>query len=116
MIVAPRSIIHGRLKTEGDRMNKQELAAFVADELEITQSGGVRAVDAVLGSIRDALASGNPVTIVGFGRFDIAKSPARKGRNPQNGATIKVAARVRPTFKAGAGLKQAVQKQLRKLK
>jgi DNA-binding protein HU-beta len=55
-------------------------------------------------------AKSDKVTLVGFGSFDVRKSAARKGRNPQTGKEINIAARKAPAFKAGKALKEAVGK------
>ena len=49
------------------------------------------------------------VTLVGFGTFSVSKRKARKGRNPQTGETIKIAAAKVPKFTAGKGLKDAIK-------
>jgi DNA-binding protein HU-beta len=51
---------------------------------------------------------GGKVTLVGFGTFQKARQKARKGRNPQTGAPIKIKARNVVKFKAGKGLKAAI--------
>ena len=48
------------------------------------------------------------MTLIGFGTFKVSKRAARTGRNPQTGAELKIPARTVPAFKAGAGLKAAV--------
>ncbi|MCL5046712.1 MAG: HU family DNA-binding protein, partial [Actinobacteria bacterium] len=60
--------------------------------------------------ITGPLKQGDKVSLVGFGTFDIRKRLARKGRNPQTGKEIKIAARKVPVFKAGKPLKEAVGK------
>jgi len=52
---------------------------------------------------------GNKVALVGFGTFSVSKRKARTGRNPQTGATIKIAARKVPKFSAGKAFKDAVK-------
>jgi DNA-binding protein HU-beta len=49
------------------------------------------------------------VTLVGFGTFSVTKRAARKWRNPQTGAPIKIAAKKVPKFTAGKALKDAVK-------
>ena len=56
------------------------------------------------------LSKGRPVQLVGFGTFDVAKRAARKGRNPQTGEEIKIAASKSVKFKAGKALKDLVNK------
>ncbi len=89
-------------------MNKQELIAEVA-KFTCTKAEAVKALDAVLGAIKKALKKGDKVTLVGFGTFSVAKRTARKGRNPQTGAPIKIAAKKVPKFTAGKALKTAVK-------
>ncbi len=48
--------------------------------------------------------------MIGFGTFEVKARAARKGRNPQTGAEIKIPASKNPVFKAGKGLKDAVNK------
>ena len=67
------------------------------------------AVDAIIAAIEKALKKGGEVTLVGFGTFKVSKRKARKGRNPQTGAVLKIAAKKVPVFKAGKGLKDAVK-------
>lgn len=89
-------------------MNKAELIEAVS-KVVCTKKDAAAAVDAVICSIKASLKKGNPVTLVGFGTFKVAKRKARTGRNPRTGATIKIAAKSVPVFKAGAELKKAVK-------
>lgn len=90
-------------------MRKQDLVAAVAQETGIAESKINQTVTAVFAAIEGALASGDEVSISGFGTFRVTERPARDGRNPQTGETIKIAAKKSPTFKAGAGLRRAVE-------
>jgi DNA-binding protein HU-beta len=89
-------------------MNKNDLIAAVADAAGISKSDAGDAVDATFDAIADALSNGGEVSLVGFGSFKVANRAARTGRNPQTGATIQIAASKAPKFKAGKGLKDAV--------
>ena len=89
-------------------MNKVELIASVAEKAELTKKDAEKAVAAVLESVEEALAGGDKVQLVGFGTFTISKRAARTGRNPQTGATIKIAASKAPKFRPGKSLKDAV--------
>lgn len=91
-------------------MNKTELIERVAQETGFTKKDSGKAVEAVISAITGSLKSGDKVSLVGFGTFDIRKREARKGRNPQTGKEIKIAARKVPVFKAGKPLKEAVGK------
>ena len=89
-------------------MNKSELINAVADEAGLSKADSARAVDAMTGSISKALQRGDSVSLVGFGTFQVKKRGARTGRNPRTGETIKIKASKMPSFKAGKGLKDAV--------
>jgi len=89
-------------------MNKSELADAVGKSFGGNKSMGGAAVDAVLGAIQDALAAGDKVQISGFGTFEVRQRAARTGRNPRTGEEVAIKASNAPAFKAGKGLKDAV--------
>jgi nucleoid DNA-binding protein len=89
-------------------MNKAQLIGEVA-KVTCTKKEAELAIDATLAAIQKALKKGATVTLVGFGTFRVSKRKARQGRNPQTGATIKIAAKKVPVFKAGKSLKDAVK-------
>ena len=91
-------------------MNKAELVAAVAAKAELSKKDAERAVDAVVESIQDALGKGDKVALVGFGTFEVKERAARKGRNPQTGEEIDIAATKVPVFKAGKGFKDVIEK------
>ncbi|MFZ5632784.1 MAG: HU family DNA-binding protein [Bacillota bacterium] len=92
----------------GVTMNKADLISKVAEKTDFTKKDAEKAVSAILASIEEALAGGEKVQLVGFGTFEIRNRAARKGRNPQTGAEIKIAAAKVPVFKAGKALREAV--------
>lgn len=89
-------------------MNKNDLAAFVADASGLSKSDAGAAVDAVFDGVTSALKSGGEVRIVGFGTFSVTDRPASEGRNPRTGEKIMIKASKQPKFKVGKGLKDAV--------
>ena len=89
-------------------MNKAELIDAVAASANLTKTDAGDAVDAVFNSISNSLAGGSSVSLVGFGTFSVSDRAARTGRNPRTGETINIAATRVPKFKAGKGLKDAV--------
>ncbi|RKD25694.1 DNA-binding protein [Ammoniphilus oxalaticus] len=89
-------------------MNKTELIAYVAETAELTKKDASRAVDAVFGAIEETLKTGDKVQLIGFGNFEVRERAARKGRNPQTGEEIEIAASKVPAFKPGKSLKDAV--------
>ena len=90
-------------------MNKAELINKIADDAGVTKTQANAALDSFVEAVTKTLKGGGKVTLVGFGTFSVSKRKARKGRNPQTGETIKIAAKKSPTFKAGAGLRRAVE-------
>ena len=89
-------------------MKKVELVDAVAEAADLSKKDAAKAVDAVFDTIQDTLAAGDNVALVGFGTFETRERAARKGRNPQTGAEIEIAATKAPAFKPGKGLKDAV--------
>ncbi len=90
-------------------MNKADLINHVADAAGLSKAAAGDAVEAVIGGITSALASGDSVSLVGFGTFSVTRRAARTARNPRTGATINVPASNAPKFKPGKGLKDAVK-------
>ncbi len=89
-------------------MNKAELIDKVATSADLNKTAATRAVEAVFANIADSLRNGESVTLSGFGTFSVANRVARAGRNPRTGEAITIAASRNPRFKAGKGLKDAV--------
>lgn len=89
--------------------NKQDLIAKVAEATELTKKDAERAVDAVFSAVSDFLTEGEKVQLIGFGNFEVRERAERKGRNPQTGQEITIAATKVPAFKAGKALKEAVK-------
>jgi DNA-binding protein HU-beta len=89
-------------------MNKGQLVDKIAEGADITKASAGRALDSLLTEITAELANGGDITLVGFGTFKVSARAARKGRNPQTGAEIQIAASNAPGFKAGKSLKDAV--------
>lgn len=89
-------------------MNKTELVKIVAEKSALTQSDVNKAFDAILEVITESLKNKEEVNLPGFGKFKVSKRAARKGRNPQTGAEINIAAATVPSFSAGKTLKDAV--------
>lgn len=90
-------------------MNKTELISSVAETAGLSKKDATAAVEALFSSVQDTLAKGDKVQIIGFGTFEVRERAARKGRNPQTGKEIEIAASKVPAFKAGKALKDAVK-------
>ena len=92
-------------------MNKQELVNGVAEKSGLTKKKAEEALNAVVKAVEEALVKGDKVQLIGFGTFEVRERAARKGRNPQTGAEINIAAAKVPACKAGKALKDAVNVQ-----
>ena len=91
-------------------MNKAELIAAVAAQTGETKKSAEATINAFVDTVTKSLKKGDKVQLVGFGSFEVRKRAARKGRNPQTGAEIKIPASKAPVFKAGKALKETVNK------
>jgi DNA-binding protein HU-beta len=89
-------------------VNKSELIDHIASAAGISKAAAARALDATTEAISSALKKGDMVTLIGFGTFYVGERSARSGRNPRTGATINIKAAKSPKFRAGKGLKDAV--------
>ena len=90
-------------------MNKTELVAAVAAKAELSKKDAEAAVNAVFDSVKDALAEGDKVSLIGFGTFSVKTRAARTGLNPRTQETIEIPESKVPAFKAGSALKDAVK-------
>ena len=89
-------------------MNKNDLVSAVASSTAMSKADSVKAVEGVFDAISGALSSGGDVRIVGFATFSVVNRKATTGRNPRTGQAIQIPASKQPKFKAGKGLKDAV--------
>ena len=89
-------------------MNKSELIEKIAANAGLTKADSKKALDATLVAIKDALAAGEKVALVGFGTFAVSERPAREGINPATKEKIQIAAKKVAKFKAGAELNAAL--------
>ena len=90
-------------------MTKADLIEKMATDADISKAAAEKALKSFIEAVTKTVKKGNKLTLVGFGTFSVSKRAARKGRNPQTGATIKIAARKVPKFKAGQAFKDAVK-------
>jgi len=90
-------------------MTKIELIDKMAKDAKVTKAAAGRALDSFVDGVKKALKKGDKVILIGFGTFSVTQRKARKGRNPQTGKEIKIAARKAPKFKAGSALKKTVK-------
>jgi DNA-binding protein HU-beta len=90
-------------------MTKSELIDKMAKDAGISKVAAGTALNSFMDGVTKALKKKDgKVTLVGFGTFSKVHRKARKGRNPQTGAPIKIKARSVVKFKPGKKLQDAV--------
>ncbi len=89
-------------------MNKTELVAAIADKTELSKKDAEKALKAFTEVVEAELKKGEKIQLVGFGTFEVSERPAREGRNPITGESIKIKASKAPKFKAGKALKDSL--------
>ena len=89
-------------------MNKSDLVEKIAAGAGISKVDAKKALDATVAAIKDALAAGDKVALVGFGTFSVNERPAREGINPSTKEKISIAAKKVAKFKPGAELTDAL--------
>ena len=105
-----RTIFERKINNENSlqeefNMNKTELVAAMADQAGLSKKDAEKALKAFTDVVAEELKKDGKVQLVGFGTFEVSSRAAREGRNPQSGATMKIAASKAPKFKAGKALK-----------
>lgn len=89
-------------------MNKSDLVDAIATSADISKAEAGRALEGMIEAIKTALKNDEEVSLVGFGSFSVGKRAARTGRNPRTGDAITIKAAKVAKFRAGKGLKDAV--------
>lgn len=90
-------------------MNKSELVAKIAKKAGLSQKDSISALNAFLDTVKDTLAQGDSVNLIGFGTFLVRDRAARQGRNPRTKEIVQIPAVKVPAFKPGKPFKDAVK-------
>lgn len=86
-------------------MNSSELVEHIAAANNLSKADAKKVVDSVFDAIAEAAAKGDEIALNGFGKFKVKHSPAREGRSPATGETIKIAASKKLAFSAAKAVK-----------
>jgi DNA-binding protein HU-beta len=89
-------------------MNKGELVDAIATKANVTKKEADAVLSAIIDTILDTVSTGDKVSLVGFGTFEVRDRQAREGRNPQTGDAIQIPATRVPAFSAGKLFKERV--------
>lgn len=90
-------------------LNKEEIVSMIAERAGLTKICSRRFLNAFMATVKQALATGKAVRLIGFGVFRLRHRKAHRGRNPQNGKLIIIPAYNRPAFKAGNTFKRVIK-------
>lgn len=90
-------------------MTKNQLIEKVAKKAHLTKRAAQDAVNSTFELVKDNLIRGEKTIITGFGTFLVRSRAARRGRNPQTGATIQIPSKKLPGFTAGKTIKRLVK-------
>ena len=91
-------------------MNRRQLVMEMVEKSQISKENNEKVLDAIIEVIKEELATGGKVKLLGFGTFEVSERAERKGRNPQTGVEIELPASRSPKFRAGKELKAALRK------
>jgi DNA-binding protein HU-beta len=91
-------------------MTQSQVAAYMAEKLEITKKQAKAGLDELTNLIIRELKKEGSLRLAGLGIFRKRKTKARMGRNPATGEEIKIPARTRLRFTPAKALKDAVLK------
>ena len=89
-------------------LTKIDITESIREKFGIPKKDCVRIVESLFDIIKDDLDKWNPVMISGFGKWTVKAKKARKGRNPQTGKEMTIAARKVVTFKPSNVLRDVV--------
>lgn len=87
------------------QMTKAAFVDLIAAKFELPKVRSAEMLDFVFDTVKDSLVKTGTVSISGFGTFKVAERGERTGRNPQTGATVKIAASKTVRFKPTPGYK-----------
>ncbi|MGN1393083.1 MAG: HU family DNA-binding protein [Succinivibrionaceae bacterium] len=89
-------------------MTKIQLIENIAEKSKLSKKDSELALNAFIETVKETLAKGDEITLVGFGTFKTTARNARAGRNPKTGAAVEIPACKVPKFTPGKLLKEAV--------
>jgi len=91
-------------------MNKSEVVAKIAADADLKKGDAEKFLDAFVATVKEVIAAGDKIQLVGFGTFEAKERGAREGVNPATGEKISIPACKVPSFKPGKGLKEELNK------
>jgi DNA-binding protein HU-beta len=93
------------------QVNKTQLVDVISAAADLPKTKAAVILDTILDEITRTLVQGEQVALVGFGTFTVKKRAARTGRDPRTGGVLQIPETMVVAFKAGKGLKDAVNEE-----
>lgn len=90
-------------------MNKTEMIKAIAERTELTKIDSAKVLEAFQDIVKETLAAGEKIQLVGFGTFETVERAGREGRNPRTGELMYIEKSISPKFKPSNALKEAVR-------
>lgn len=90
-------------------MNKTEMIKVIAERTELTKIDSAKVLEAFQDIVKETLAAGEKIQLVGFGTFETVERAGREGRNPRTGESMYIEKSISPKFKPSNALKEAVR-------
>jgi len=97
-------------------MNRADLIEILATKHDLSKAAAGAILETLIETIQTAVKKDDPVQLIGFGTFKLAKRAARTGKNPSTGAALKIPASTVPKFVPGAKFKAVVDPKAAKRK
>lgn len=91
-------------------MTKQDLYDKVSEKIGISKSTVGKVCDEMIEEVKHALESGEKISLIGFGIFDVVETKERKGRNPHTGEPVDIPAKKKPRLRFSASIKEMVNR------
>lgn len=89
-------------------MNKGEVVDVIAQKTNVTKKQADAIVTAMVATIVEAVSTGDKISLVGFGNFEVRNRQAREGRNPKTGEKMQITASRVPAFAPGKAFKERI--------
>jgi integration host factor subunit alpha len=91
-------------------MTKADIAEKIHTATGLSRKDSAAMMESVFAIMKESLEAGETIKVSGFGNFEIKQKNARRGRNPQTGEAITIAARKVLSFNPSSVLRDAINK------
>ncbi|MGQ9653208.1 MAG: integration host factor subunit alpha [Thermodesulfobacteriota bacterium] len=89
-------------------LKKEDIISGVFDYTGMSKAESKRAVETLFEIMKETLENGEEVKISGFGKFQVKKKRARRGRNPRTGSDMTLRERRVLVFRTSPVLREKI--------